>query len=157
MIEEELLDELKTIFIATALTSIKEKGDMKDFIDYGRKKAKEDGMNSDELMEFFDFLENLEDDGINWEKTLDIIGKVTGCKCGGFKGDSCVIIENQEMDMDDINDYCDGETQGKINLEHINKALRIIDVRLEFIEAMNIPFDADGFQNFCRFKVIKIE
>ena len=159
---DECIQELKTIFLASALSNIHESGKMDDFVEFARKKAKEDGMETEELTEFLDFLENLEieedsEEDKKWRKVLDIIGKTTGCKVSGFKGDSCIIIENQEMDMDDIDDYINGETQGKIHLEHINQALKIVDVKLEFIEAMHIPFDADGHSQFCRFKVIFID
>ena len=159
--EDDCIQELKTIFLASALTNIHESGKMDDFVEFARKKAKEDGMETEELTEFLDFLEELEmedsEEDKKWRKVLDIIGKTTGCKVTGFKGDSCVIIENEEMSDDECKDYIFGETQGKIHLEHINQALEIVDVKLEFIEAMCIPFDADGHSQFCRFKVIFID
>lgn len=145
-------EELKKIFIASALTSIHENGKMDDFLKFARKNAKENGMESEELTEFFDFLETLEkkkeyDDTIDWKQLIDIVTETTGCKLKCFVGDSSMIIENEKMyDVD-----------SKINLEKINKALEPINVKLEFIESMNWLFDVDGFQNFCRFKVITID
>ena len=148
---------LYNTLIANIIESLIEEDKLDGFLEFARKRAKEDGMDTDELMKFFDELEKQYCDNIDWSKTLDIIRKTTGCKVKGFKGDKSVIIENQEMDDEECLDYYQGETQGKINLEHINQALKLVNIKLEFIEAMNTPFDMDGFQNFIRFKVIEIE
>src|SRR5574344_2107755 len=151
---EELLG---TLFVATAIQKIIDTGNIGDFIEYGREKAKEDGMDTENLMKFFDELENEFCNDIDWAKVKDITQKVTGCKVKTFKGDKCLIIENEEMSDDECKDYLTGEMQGKVNLEHINQGLKVANVKLEFIEAMILPFDADGFQNILRFKVVELD
>lgn len=151
---EELLE---TLFVATAIQKIIDTGNIGDFIEYGREKAKEDGMDTENLMAFFDELENEFCDNIDWVKVKDITQKVTGCKVKTFKGDKSLIIENEEMSDDECKDYLVGEMEGKVNLEHINQGLKVANVKLEFIEAMLLPFDADGFQNIVRFKVVELD
>lgn len=149
-----LLDKL---FILTTIQKLIDTGNIGDFIEYGREKAKEDGMDTENLMAFFDELENEFCDNIDWAKVKDITQKVTGCKVKTFKGDKSLIIENEEMSDDECKDYLVGEMEGKVNLEHINQGLKFANVKLEFIEAMILPFDADGFQNIVRFKVVELD
>ena len=61
------------------------------------------------------------------------------------------------MSDEECMDYLIDEMQGKVNLEHINQGLKVANVKLEFIEAMLLPFDADGFQNILRFKVVELD
>lgn len=150
-------DLLETLFVATAIQKIIDTGNIGDFIEYGREKLKEDGMDTENLMAFFDELENEFCDNINWVKVKDITQKVTGCKVKTFKGDKSLIIENEEMSEEECMDYLTGEMQGKVNLEHINQGLKVANVKLEFIEAMSLPFGADGFQNILRFKVVELD
>lgn len=151
---EELLG---TLFVATVIQKIIDTGNIGDFIEYGREKAKEDGMDTENLMAFFDELGNEFCNNINWVKVKDITQKVTGCKVKIFKGDKSLIIENEEMSDEECKDYLVGEMEGKVNLEHINQGLKVANVKLEFIEAMLLPFDADGFQNIVRFKVVELD
>ena len=150
-------DLLDKFFIVTILQKLIDTGNIGDFIEYGREEAKKDGMDTENLMAFFDELENEFCDNINWVKVNDIIQKVTGCKVMIFKGDKSLIIENEEMSDDEFKDYLAGEMEGKVNLEHINQGLKVANVKLEFIEAMILPFDADGFQNILRFKVVELD
>ena len=151
---EELLDNF---FIVTTIQKLIDTGNIGDFIEYGREKAKKDGMDTENLMAFFDELENEFCNNIDWVKVNDITQKVTGCKVKTFKGDKSLIIENEEMSDEECNDYLAGEMEGKVNLEHINQGLKVANVKLEFIEAMLLPFDADGFQNIVRFKVVELD
>ena len=107
--------------------------------------------------DFFDELENEFCNNIDWAKVKDITQKVTGCKVKTFKGDKSLIIENEEMNDEEVKDYIEGEMECKVNLEHINQGLKVANVKLEFIEAMLLPFDADGFQNIVRFKVVELD
>ena len=150
-------DLLDKFFIVTTIQKLIDTGNIGDFIEYGREKAKKDGMDTENLMAFFDELENEFCDNINWVKVKDITQKVTGCKVKTFKGDKSLIIENEEMSDDECKDYLAGEMEGKVNLEHINQGLKVANVKLEFIEAMLLPFDADGFQNIVRFKVVELD
>lgn len=150
-------DLLGKLFVATVIQKLIDTGNIGDFIEYGREKSKEDGMDTENLMAFFDELEKTYCDGIDWAKVKDITQKVTGCKVKTFKGDKCLIIENEEMSDEECIDYLIDEMQGKVNLEHINQGLKVANVKLEFIEAMLLPFDADGFQNILRFKVVELD
>lgn len=150
-------DLLDKFFIVTTIQKLIDTGNIGDFIEYGREKLKEDGMDTENLMAFFDELENEFCNNIDWVKVKDITQKVTGCKVKTFKGDKCLIIENEEMSDDECKDYLTGEMQGKVNLEHINQGLKVANVKLEFIEAMLLPFAADGFQNILRFKVVELD
>ena len=150
-------DLLDKFFILTTIQKLIDTGNIGDFIEYGREEAKKDGMDTENLMHFFDELENEFCDNINWVKVKDITQKVTGCKVKTFKGDKSLIIENEEMSDDECKDYLAGEMEGKVNLEHINQGLKVANVKLEFIEAMILPFDADGFQNVLRFKVVELD
>lgn len=148
---------LETLFVATAIQKIIDTGNIGDFIEYGREKLKEDGMDTENLMAFFDELENEFCNDIDWAKVQDITQKVTGCKVKTFKGDKSLIIENEEMSEEECKDYLADEMESKVNLEHINQGLKAANVKLEFIEAMLLPFDADGFQNIVRFKVVELD
>ena len=150
-------DLLDKFFILTTIQKLIDTGNIGDFIEYGREEAKKEGMDTENLMAFFDELENEFCDNINWVKVKDITQKVTGCKVKTFKGDKSLIIENEEMSDDECKDYLAGEMEGKVNLEHINQGLKVANVKLEFIEAMLLPFDADGFQNILRFKVMELD
>ena len=134
-----------------------EEDKLEDFLSFARVKAKEDGMDTEELTSFFDSLEEQFCDNIDWNKLFDIVNEVTNNrKVMGFKQDKCIIIENKTLSDAEVEDYMDSET-APINLGNLNKALEPINIRLEFIEAIDNPFDLDGFQNFIRFKVIEIE
>lgn len=150
-------DLLDTLFIVNVIQKLIDTGNIGDFIEYGREEAKKDGMDTENLMAFFDELENEFCNNIDWVKVKDITQKVTGCKVKTFKGDKSLIIENEEMSDEECNDYLAGEMEGKVNLEHINQGLKVANVKLEFIEAMLLPFDADGFQNILRFKVVELD
>ena len=158
-LNDNMFDGLRTGILAMYIKKIVDEGKLADFLDFAREQAKKDGMDTDGLMGFLDSLEKqyLTDEGIDWNKTLDIFKKVTGCKVGGFKGDKCLIIENEELSDEDCIGYINDENVAKIDLEHINNALKVINVKLEFIDALLLPFDADGFQNICRFKVVKLD
>ena len=144
--------------ISIALSELKAKGELKDFIEFGRKQAKEDGMD-DGVFKFFDELEkeceDEEEDSINWIKLIEILKETTNREVMGFKGDKTVSIENDEMNSTEVFKFR-FEPIAPLNLEKMNKALEEIGVKLEFIEAMNLPFDIDSMQNFCRFKVIPL-
>ena len=134
-----------------------EEDKLEDFISFARVKAKEDGMDTEELTSFFDSLEEQFCDNIDWNKLFDIVNEVTNNrKVMGFKQGKCIIVENRTLSHREVVDYMDSET-APINLGNLNKALEPINIRLEFIEAIDNPFDLDGFQNFIRFKVIEIE
>lgn len=157
--EDTLFNEIKTSVMASMIHKLVETGKLGGFLEFAREQAKKDGMDSKELMSFFDELEKeyLFDDGINWNKVLDIVTKTTGCRVGGFKGDKCLIIENEELSDKECLDYINDENVAKIDLEHINEALETIDVKLEFIDALNLPVDVEGFQNIVRFRVVALD
>ena len=154
---EDMIRALQEHMISSAIESLIENDRLDDFLKFGREKAKEDGMDTENLMAFFDELEKEFCDDIDWAKVKDITQKVTGCKVKTFKGDKCLIIENEEMSDEECIDYLIDEMQGKVNLEHINQGLKVANVKLEFIEAMLLPFDAEGFQNILRFKVVELD
>ena len=89
-LNDNMFDGLRTGILAMYIKKIVDEGKLADFLDFAREQAKKDGMDTDGLMGFLDSLEKqyLTDEGIEWNKTLDIVKKVTGCKVGGFKGDS---------------------------------------------------------------------
>lgn len=144
---------------ASMLKTLVETGELGGFLEFAREQARRDGIDSTELMSFFDELEKeyLSDDAIQWHKVLDIVTKTTGCKVGGFKGDKCLVIENEELSDDECLDYIQDKKVAKIDLEHINDALKTVNTKLEFLDAINLPFDVDGFQNICRFDVVKLD
>ena len=130
---------------------------LEDFIKFGRAKAKEDGMDTEELMGFFDELEKEFCDNIQWNRLFEIVNETTNNrKVMGFQQDKCIIIENKTLTNDEVEDYMETET-APINLSNLNKALEPIDVKLEFIEAIDNPFDMGGFTNFCRFRVVELD
>lgn len=154
---EDVIRALQEHMISSAIESLIENDRLDDFLEFGREKAKENDMDTESLMKFFDELEEKYGNGIDWAKVKDITQKVTGCKVKTFKGDKCLIIENEEMSDEECMDYLIDEMQGKVNLEHINQGLKVANVKLEFIEAMLLPFDAEGFQNILRFKVVELD
>ena len=157
--EDTLMNEIRTSVLASMIKNLVDSNKLGDFLEFAREQARRDGMDSSGLMGFFDELEKeyLSDDAIEWHKMLDIVAKVTGCKVGGFKGDKCLVIENEELSDEECLEYIQDENVAKIDLEHINNALKVVSAKLEFIDAMNLPLDADGFQNIIRFKVVKID
>jgi len=161
MIEDALMKELKSSFIARELTFLKEQGMLKDFIEYAREQAKKDGMDTDGLMTFLDEMEKLaddedDDDGINWFKFQVAIAEVCPFKSQIFKGDKSFIVESEVLSARQCAEYVEYD-KAPIHLETYNEAIKDLGLKLEFVEALNNPFDLDGFQNFVRFKVIKIE
>lgn len=154
---EDMIRALQEHMISSAIESLIENDRLDDFLEFAREQAKEDGMDTESLMKFFDEIEEKYCDDIDWAKVKDITQKTTGCKVKTFKGDKCLIIENEEMSDEECIDYLIDEIQGKVNLEHINQGLKVANVKLEFIEAMLLPYDADGFQNILRFKVVELD
>lgn len=151
---EELLE---TLFVATVIQKLIDTGNIGDFIEYGREKAKEDGMDTENLMAFFDELENEFCNDIDWDKLFDIVGETTNNrKVIGFRPDKCIIVENRTLSNDEVEDYRK-TAAAPINLDKLNKALEPINIKLEFIEAVDNPFDLDGFKNFVRFKVVELD
>lgn len=149
--------DLQSIYLAKKLAQMEESGELQDFVDFARDELKEQGIKSEALDEFFDWLEEQgkeSEDDINWFKVGDIISKTTGCRYMIFKGDKTVAIENEELDDDDIYQMV-VEDDAKLNLNKINIALEPIGVKLEFIEAVNLPLRIE-IKNFCRFKVVKL-
>ena len=74
----------------------------------------------------------------------------------GFREDKCIIVENRTLSNVEVEEYMETET-APINLSKLNKALESINIKLEFIEAIDNPFDLDGFRNFVRFKVVELD
>ena len=154
---EEIMKDLSDILISNIIGNLVKEDKLDDFIGFAREKAKEDGMDTEELMSFFDELEEKFCDNIDWDKLFDIVSETTNNrKVMGFRQDKCIIIENKTLSNDEVEDYMETET-APINLDKLNKALEPTHIKLEFIEAIDNPFDLDGFQNFIRFKVIEIE
>lgn len=150
-------DLLGKLFVANVIQKLIDTGNIGDFIEYGREKAKEDGMDTENLMAFFDELEKEFCDDIDWDKLFDIVSETTNNrKVMGFRQDKCIIVENRTLSNDEVEKYMETET-APINLQTINKALEPINIKLEFIEAIDNPFDLDGFQNFVRFKVVELD
>lgn len=162
MQDSMLLKSFRAAFVATCLENIVESGNLDNFIEYAREHSEDEGMDTEGLMKFIDKLEEKylseSEENKEWQKILKIINETTGCNVQGFKGDRTVMIENEEMTDDEFNNYIDDDSKtAKINIESINKALSAINYKLEFYEAVGLPFEADGFHNIIRFKVIKIE
>ena len=150
-------DLLGKLFVANVIQKLIDTGNIGDFIEYGREKAKEDGMDTENLMAFFDELEKEFCDDIDWDKLFDIVSETTNNrKVMGFRQDKCIIVENRTLSNDEVEEYMETET-APINLDKLNKALEPINVKLEFIEAIDNPFDLDGFRNFVRFKVVELD
>lgn len=159
---EDLEKFIKAMFISSVLAKIHEEGEMKNFVEFAKKQAKEDGEDTEELMEFFDFLEELEteDTGedvkeLDWIEIADAITKETGCEVSCFRGDNSIIISNKKMTDNECLEYLE-TNKANIHLGRINKVLKPLGVELEFVEALNLPFEFQGFDNFIRFGVHKI-
>jgi len=154
---EEMMKDLSNILISNIISNLVKEDKLDDFIGFAREKAKEDGMDTEELMSFFDELEEKFCDNIDWDKLFDIVSETTNNrKVMGFRQDKCIIVENRTLSNDEVEKYMETET-APINLDTLNKALESIDVKLEFIEAIDNPFDLDGFRNFVRFKVVELD
>lgn len=161
MQDSMLLKSFRAAFVATCLENIVESGNLDNFIEYAREHSEDEGMDTEGLMKFIDKLEEKylseSEENKEWQKILKIINETTGCNVQGFKGDRTVMIENEEMTDDEFKEYVDNDSvTAKINIESINKALSAINYKLEFFEAVGVPFEADGFRNIVRFKVIKL-
>ena len=154
---EDLCKAFQTHLISAMVETLIEEDRLEDFLKFGREKAKEDGMDTEELMGFFDELEEKFCDNIDWDKLFSIVGETTNNrKVMGFRQDKCIIVENRTLSNDEVEEYMGTET-APINLDKLNKDLKPINVKLEFIEAIDNPFDLDGFQNFVRFKVVELD
>ena len=154
---EDVIKALQTHLIGSMVETLIEEDRLEDFLKFGRAKAKEDGMDTEELMGFFDELEEKFCDNIDWDKLFSIVGETTNNrKVMGFRQDKCIIVENRTLSHDEVEEYMETET-APINLDKLNKALEPINVKLEFIEAIDNPFPLDGFQNFVRFKVVELD
>ena len=152
-----MIRALQEHMISSAIESLIENDRLDDFLKFGREKAKEDGMDTENLMAFFDELEKEFCDDIDWDKLFDIVSETTNNrKVMGFRQDKCIIVENRTLSNDEVEEYMETET-APINLDKLNKALEPINVKLEFIEAIDNPFDLDGFRNFVRFKVVELD
>lgn len=150
------MKDLSDILISNIIGNLVKEDKLDDFIGFAREKAKEDGMDTEELMSFLDELEEKFCDNIDWDKLFDIVSETTNNrKVRGFRQDKSIIIENRTLSNDEVVKYM--ETDAPINLDKLNKALEPIHIRLEFIEAIDNPFNLDGFQNFVRFKVVELD
>ena len=154
---DEFMKDLSNIFISNIIGNLIKEDKLDDFIGFAREKAKEDGMDTEELMGFFDELEEQFCDNIDWDKLFDIVGETTNNrKVMGFRQDKCIIVENRTLSHDEVEEYVETET-APINLDKLNKALEPINIKLEFIEAIDNPFNVGGFTNFCRFRVVELD
>ena len=153
---EDICKALQTHLIGAMVDTLIEEDRLEDFLKFGRAKAKEDGMDTEELMKFFDELENKYCDNIDWNKIFEIVNETTNRECMGFRQDKCIIINNRTLSNDEVEDYMETET-APIHLDNLNNALESINIKLEFIEAISNPFDLDGFQNFVRFRVVELD
>ena len=154
---EDICKALQTHLISAMVDTLIEEDRLEDFLKFGRAKAKEDGMDTEDLMRFFDELENKYCDNIDWDKLFEIVNETTNNrKVMGFRQDKCIIIENKTLTNDEVEEYMETET-APINLSNLNKALEPINAKLEFIEAIDNPFDVGGFTNFCRFRVVELD
>lgn len=52
--EDELLAELSRMAVTRLLTKLKENGELGDFVRFAKERAKENGMDSDDFMNFLD-------------------------------------------------------------------------------------------------------
>ena len=150
------MKDLSNILISNIISNLVKEDKLDDFIGFAREKAKEDGMDTEELMSFFDELEEQFCDNIDWDKLFEIVNETTNRECMGFRQDKCIIINNRTLSDDEVEEYMKTAT-APIHLDNLNKALEPVNIKLEFIEAISNPFDFDGFQNFVRFKVIEVE
>ena len=153
---EDICKALQTHLISAMVDTLIEEDRLEDFLKFGRAKAKEDGMDTEDLMRFFDELENKYCDSIDWDKIFKIVNETTNRECMGFKQDKCIIINNRTLSDDEVENYVETET-APIHLDNLNKALVPVNIKLEFIEAISNPFDLDGFQNFVRFRVVELD
>lgn len=151
-----MMKDLSNILISNIIGNLVKEDKLDDFIGFAREKAKEDGMDTEELMGFFDELEEQFCDNIDWDKLFEIVNKTTHREVMGFRQDKCIIINNRTLSDDEVEKYVETET-APIHLDNLNKALESINIKLEFIEAISNPFDLDGFQNFVRFKVVELD
>ena len=153
---DEIMKDLSNILISNIISNLVKEDKLDDFIGFAREKAKEDGMDTEELMGFFDELEEKFCDNIDWDKLFEIVNETTNRGCMGFRQDKCIIINNKTLSDDEVEKYRKTAT-APIHLDNLNKALESINIKLEFIEAISNPFDLDGFQNFVRFKVVELD
>ena len=154
---EDICKALQTHLISAIVDTLIEEDKLEDFIKFGREEAKKDGMDTEELMSFFNELENKYCDNIQWDKLFDIVSETTNNrKVMGFRQDKCIIVENRTLTNDEVENYMETET-APINLSNLNKALEPINIKLEFIEAIDNPFNVGGFTNFCRFRVVEVD
>ena len=152
-----MMKDLSNILISNIIGNLVKEDKLDDFIGFAREKAKEEGMDTEELMSFFDELEEKFCDNIDWDKLSDIVSETTNNrKVMGFRQDKCIIVENRTLSNKEVTDYLTTET-APIHLDNLNKALEPINIKLEFIEAIDNPFPLDGFQNFVRFKVVELD
>ena len=159
--EDELVYELSKIAVTRLLTKLKDDGELEDFVEFAKEKAKEDGMDSDDFIAFLDGLGEIatETDDYDWEAIDEAITSVLPTfKVYYFTGDKTIAIENELVtDADILANYCDENVKAPLNIETINGALEPKGYKLEFMEALNIPFKLDEISNFLRFKVVKLE
>ena len=153
---EEVIREFQNNLISSMVKNLIEEDKLEDFLSFAREKAKEDGMDTKELTDFFDELEKNYCDNIDWNKIFEIVNETTNRECMGFRQDKCIIINNRTLSNDEVEDYMKTET-APIHLDNLNKALESINVKLEFIEAISNPFDLDGYKNFVRFRVVELD
>ena len=60
--EEELLNELSKIAVASLLTKLRDDGELGNFIEFAKVKTKEDGMDDEDFIGFLDGLQQFVDD-----------------------------------------------------------------------------------------------
>lgn len=149
-------DELKKLMIAHGLTMLQERGELGDFIEFAKAEAKKERIDSDGLMSFFDGLNEFVIDEepleFSWFRVFSAIEEVCPFKVKAFKKDKTILIENEKLSDEQCNEYSESWT-APINLKALNTALEPVGVRLEFLEVLNLPFDAEGHENFVRFEV----
>ena len=157
LLTKDMILKLQNQLIASIIEDLAKEGEIEDFIKFGREEAKKDGMDTEEILKFFDELEEKYCDGIDWDKLFDIVSETTNNrKVMGFRQDKCIIVENRTLSDKEVTDYLTTKT-APIHLDNLNKALESMNIKLEFIEAISNPFDLDGFQNFVRFRVVELE
>lgn len=152
----DMLIKLQDQLISSMIEDLAKEGELESFIKFGREEAKKDGRYTEELQKFFDEIEEKYCDGIDWDKLFEIVNEITNRECMGFRQDKCIIVENRTLSNKEVTDYLTTET-APIHLDNLNKALEPINIKLEFIEAIDNPFPLDGFQNFVRFKVVELD
>lgn len=152
-----ILIKLQEQLIASMIEELVNEGELESFIKFGREEAKKDGMDTEEILKFFDELEKKYCSNIDWDKLFDVISATTNNrKAIVFGGDSSILIENRKLSDEECDEYAENNVS-PIHLDTLNKSLESINIKLEFIEAINNPFPIQGITDFCRFKVIKIE